>query len=114
MVLFMVSQQIGEKINGNPGKTGKIKVSASSIKSDKDSKPLYSILGRDNVRCLTDEKPEQSWIIIDFGKVQICPNKYTLKHYVSWDSEALRSWDFEGSVDGITWTLIYSMLMIHN
>jgi hypothetical protein len=35
------------------------------------------------------------------------PNAYTLRHYSSWDVEALRSWRLEGSSDGgLTWTPI--------
>lgn len=29
-----------------------------------------------------------------------------MRHYSSWDTEALRSWNFEGSNDGSRWTLI--------
>ena len=34
------------------------------------------------------------------------PTHYTLRHYSSWDTEALRYWRFEGSCDGETWTVI--------
>jgi hypothetical protein len=40
------------------------------------------------------------WFIIHFKTFKIRPTHYTLRHYSSWDREALRNWRLAGSVDG--------------
>jgi len=87
----------------NPGKLGLIRVTASSTMND--STPLATAVGREAVRCVT--KPaENSWMAFDFGQVKIKPTHYMLRHYSSWDTEALRFWIFEGSRDGQNWQQI--------
>jgi hypothetical protein len=50
-------------------------------------------------RCAT--KPHaNSWILVDLVDKYVQPTAYTLRHYSSWDVEALRNWNFEGSNDG--------------
>ncbi len=58
------------------------------------------------VHCVT--KPEKnSWIIISFTCYIIKPTHYSMRHYSTWDTEALRTWTFEGSCDGVqTWKLL--------
>ena len=34
------------------------------------------------------------------------PTQYSLRHYWSWDTECLRNWRFEGSLDGVEWTVL--------
>lgn len=64
-----------------------------------DSRPISAILGRHTVRCCV--KPgDNRQIVINFSPRCIKPTHYSLKHYSSWDTEALRSWRFEGSLDG--------------
>lgn len=87
----------------SPAVLGIIEVRASSVTSD--SAPPGALLARQLLRFTT--KPEkQSWVSFDFGKHVIRPSHYTLRHYASWDVEALRNWVFEGSVNGKTWTLL--------
>jgi len=70
-----------------------------------DSVPLAAAVGREAVRCVT--KPaENSWMAFDFGQVKIKPTHYMIRHYSSWDTEALRFWVFEGSSDGQSWIQI--------
>jgi SPRY domain/Sad1 / UNC-like C-terminal len=84
----------------NPVDAGYIDVTASSLMHD--SHPVSAICGPDVVRCVT--KPvANSWFVIDFKDKLICPTHYTLRHYSSWDVEAVRNWLFEGSNDGVTW-----------
>ena len=71
-----------------------------------DSKPIQFLIGRDKgYRCLCDEKVN-AWWYIDFRNVKIRPTNYTLRHYTSWNIEALAKWQFQGSDDGETWTTI--------
>jgi len=103
-IVYAIATNFGAKQWANPGMSGKIGVHMSSIMHD--SQPAYSILGRSSVRTVT--KPEKnSWIIIDFTPKMIKPTHYSLKHYSTWDTEALRCWNFEGSADGgATWRLL--------
>ena len=65
----------------------------------------FIILCRTAVRCLTDEK-ENAWFSVDFLGSEIKPTHYTLRHYILWNIESLRSWIFEGSQNGKQWTTI--------
>ena len=43
---------------------------------------------------------------IDLLDKTVLLTAYTLRHYSSWDTEALRHWRLEGSADGERWTLL--------
>eukprot|EP01084_Bolivina_argentea_P317526 550549_1 len=71
-----------------------------------DSQPLSSLCGRLSTRCVT--KPHQrSWMQINLRDVKIKLTHYTLRHYSSWDTEALRNWDLEASHDGKAWVQLH-------
>jgi len=53
-------------------------------------------------KCNLVTKPN-NYIIIDFKDYSICCKKYTLRHTLSRDTEALRNWKFSGSNDNINW-----------
>ena len=57
------------------------------------------------MRCVSAPKPDQ-WFVIDFKDKRIKPTHYTLRHYSTWDLEALRNWRLEASNDGKTWTVL--------
>ena len=87
----------------NPAQLGFISIRSSGLMHD--SHPAHCVVGRQSVRCVT--KPlKHAWIIIDFNDYAIKPTRYTLRHYASWDTEALRNWRLEGSLDGENWTVI--------
>ena len=54
---------------------------------------------------MCDEK-QNAWWSIDFKTAKIRPTHYTMRHYTTWNIEALRSWRFEGSNDAEKWSLI--------
>jgi len=60
------------------------------------------LCGRISVRCVT-QPLENSWMKIDFKNFYIVPTHYSLRHYISWDTEALRNWLLEASFDGSSW-----------
>jgi len=87
----------------NPADIGMVTVTSSSLMSD--SQPLSALVGRISTRCVT--KPHQkSWMQINLKEVKIKLTHYTLRHYNSWDTEALRYWNLEGSNDGQSWVPI--------
>lgn len=69
------------------------------------SVPATAIVGRTAVRCVS-AAAENQWFIVDFLGRLIRPTYYTLRHYSSYNVEALRSWRLEGSSDGVSWTWI--------
>ncbi len=44
--------------------------------------------------------------MFDFKSRRVKVRAYTLKHYTSWDTEALRDWVLEGSNDKNNWTVL--------
>jgi len=46
------------------------------------------------------------WFSVDLRDKRLRPTHYTLRHYNSWDTEALRNWVFEASNDGQKWAVI--------
>eukprot|EP00494_Astrolonche_serrata_P030528 UN30796 len=78
----------------------KVEVRSSSLQND--SRPVSSVVGRESVRCVTRNQ-QRGWFIVDLMEMQVQPTHYQLRHYRSWDTEALRSWVFEGSTDGTHW-----------
>lgn len=86
----------------NPHNTGKVKVHTSSV-------------GKGSRATLVDISPADfwtgdvpsSWISIDFGPQRhICPTHYSLRHGGNYNGDFLRTWDLQGSVDGISWKTI--------
>jgi hypothetical protein len=49
-----------------------------------------------------------SWVCYDFGKRRIKPTHYAIRTYLNHDNNHLRSWKFEGSMDGQSWTVLDS------
>ena len=48
-----------------------------------------------------------SWFALDLGDGRsVIPTSYTLRHGANYRADALRNWDFQGSIDGVTWTML--------
>ncbi|SPQ96010.1 unnamed protein product (mitochondrion) [Plasmodiophora brassicae] len=82
----------------NPAETGAVKIRYASLAAT--SVPATAIVGRTAVRCVS-AAAENQWFIVDFLGRLIRPTYYTLRHYSSYNVEALRSWRLEGSSDGV-------------
>ena len=79
----------------NPAESGLVSVTSSELMGN--STPITAICGKELVRCVTQEKVNAFWML-DFKNMRINPTHYTLKHYASWNIEALRNWKLEGKV----------------
>lgn len=88
----------------NPMELGLCQVTMSSV--HKASSPASSIVGRQAVRCVTSNQQHSSFMIELLPSstctnqrvavtCRIQPTAYTLRHYSSWDNEALRHWTLE-------------------
>jgi hypothetical protein len=87
----------------NPVDLGLIGVASSSKQGD--SADFKAIAGRTALRVLTTPE-EKSFFTVDMKNVRVRPTHYSLRHYLSADLEALRSWQFLGSNDGTNFTVI--------
>ena len=84
----------------NPGARGWVHCKASSLM--RDSQPAHALCGRIAVRCVT-QPVENSWFVVDLQNLYVMPTHYALRHYISWDTEAIRNWILEASLDGTSW-----------
>lgn len=89
----------------NPGQSGKLVVDSSPLAQQPPSSPAWSITGREAVRCVTHPVPN-AFFSVDFRRYAIRPTHYALRHYSSFDTEALRNWVLEGSNNGKKWTVL--------
>jgi len=86
----------------NPHLTKKIIVTPSSIEKG-DPKHLVA---RTPSELWTKDVPA-SWLMIDLGaRRRVLPNFYTLRHGGNYRADSMRTWDFQGSVDGKSWTVL--------
>jgi hypothetical protein len=87
----------------NPATIGECTCRCSALMAD--SAPIDSLIGREACRIVS--KPMRgAWVSVSIQNYVIKPNAYTLRHYSSWDTEALRNWRLEGSLDGSKWVII--------
>ena len=91
----------------NPGQLGIVEVSSSPLAPEPKSSAVWAVTGREAVRCVTLPSQE-SWFTIDLKEFYCRPTHYTLRHYSSWDTEAVRDWKLQGSNDGKKWSKIIS------
>jgi hypothetical protein len=91
----------------NPCLLGRVRVTASSVERGE----LHQLVdwGWEN-----NEPPHQlwtkdvpsSWFAVDLLHFQVLPRAYALRHGGNYKADSLRTWDFQGSNDGRTWTVI--------
>lgn len=89
----------------NPAEADYVEVTASSLASSPPSKPASALCGRETVRCVTQPKPNQ-YFLVNLKRYKLQPTHYTMRHYDSWDTEALRNWQIEGSNDGRSYDVL--------
>jgi len=68
---------------------------------------VWAAVGRHATRCVTQGQPD-AYFIIDLINIFVQPTHYSLRHYDSWDNEALYDWKFQGSNDGKKWHKLMS------
>ena len=91
----------------NPDDLGAVRVTSVPLAVNPPSAPASAIVGREVVRCVTQPNRE-SWFCVDLLTLYVRPTAYTLRHYDSYDSEALRDWKLQGSNDGAKWVKLLS------
>lgn len=89
----------------NPQDRGLVYTSSSPLIPD--SAPCSALVGREAVRCVT-QSSKDNFFMVDLLSYWVSVTAYTLRHYSSWNTEALREWKFQGSNDGEKWHKIVS------
>ena len=56
------------------------------------------------LNCHTNDD-RRAWFAVDLG-VWLLPTAYTLRHARGYGRSALRSWQLQGSKDGLTWVVL--------
>lgn len=104
-VMEYIATAGGKEEYKNPMLRKEVDVRPSSWMPDADEQ--HYVVGKEVKRCVTLALANQS-IVIELLGWKVCPTAYLLRHYSSWDTEALRSWTLHGSRDGHTWYLLSS------
>jgi len=98
-ILYHIGTRGGEQEYVNPGEKGWIGVSRSSSEAGK----AWDAAGRQSVPETYTRREPGAWYVFDLKPTRrVVPTHYSIMH----DQEkgyCLRSWNFEGSVDGKTW-----------
>jgi hypothetical protein len=94
-ILYWLGTQRGTRPWANPADLGLVQVTSVPLAIAPRSEPASAIVGRSLCRCVTLPNRE-SWFVIDLLNVWVRPTAYTLRHYSSWDTEALRDWKLQG------------------
>ncbi len=105
-VLYWLGSMQKTTVWQNPAERGLVRVTMSSLQSD--SKPASFLVGRTAVRCVTKagSPTAPASFVVDLLERRVRPTHYTLRHYSSFDKEALRDWTLSGSLDGFTWVTL--------
>jgi hypothetical protein len=103
-----VFQSLFRKCSGNPHHCGLISVSVLDGQASSHTFPcedLISSAPKTGKHWGTNGTKESPYIQIDFKELRISPSAYSVKaHSRLWSSSTfVRSWVFEGSVDGLSW-----------
>jgi len=102
-ICYWLGTKFGKSSWKNPCDLGLVRITFSSLMHD--SAPQAKLLGPETLRIVTKPDPK-SWFAFDFSPRKIKLSAYMIRHYLSWDTEALRNWNLEGSNDGHRWNLI--------
>eukprot|EP01084_Bolivina_argentea_P139840 245946_1 len=90
----------------NPCDRGLVSCSSTTLMSD--SRDIKNFAGRTSLR-LVCKPQDDNYMYIDLKNgIKIKITGYSLRHYSSWDTEALRHWDFQASNVGDSWTTLKS------
>ncbi|GAB5362054.1 hypothetical protein AAMO2058_000765200 [Amorphochlora amoebiformis] len=91
-IVYAVGTDFGKRKWRNPVESGDIVITSSNLGSR--SEPNSALVGKATLRWVTAPS-KNAYFELHFKSLQIRPSYYALKHYASWDSEALRNWRLE-------------------
>ncbi len=86
----------------NPSAIGLV-LSNSSCSSRLSTGHIWHYLSQNIEKCPATDDTSHSWVSFDLA-VHVCPTAYSLR---SFGDDVLQSWQFQGSMDGMTWHLLH-------
>eukprot|EP01083_Nonionella_stella_P232005 818828_1 len=104
-ICYALGTNFGTKTWENPSKNGLIAVRYAHGTPHN----VEYVVGRGNAHnyVSNDHKITKQYFTVDFGvKLKLKPNYYSLKHGDGDNSYCIRNWRFEGSNDGVEWTVL--------
>ena len=107
-ILYWLATKGGRSEKENPHKTGRVTVSASSVEK---GEPM-ELVGVGTPSELWTKDVPSSWFCLDFGSLRVRPTTYSLRHGGNYRGESLRTWDFQGSIDGENWVVLRRFLFL--
>jgi len=101
-IIGWISTNHGRTNYRNPHNTGKVKVHSSSLAKGS----LWVLVDSTPSDVWTKDVPS-SWFSIDFGPHRrVTVSNYSLRHGGNYVADTLRSWELQGSIDGVNWKSI--------
>jgi hypothetical protein len=100
-ILWWLATDGGRSPHKNPHQMGRVIVQASSVEK---GVPL-ELVGNAPSELWTKDVPS-SWFSINFGDGRVRPTSYCLRHGGNYRADSLRTWDFQGSIDGECWVTL--------
>jgi hypothetical protein len=97
---------LSRKGGGSVIDTGAVSVTASGIGSPQFC-PLRVLADFGcGINCFCTPDVPNSWVCYDFGRARVRLTHYAVRSALKVDQFHLRSWKFEGSVDGTSWIVL--------
>lgn len=95
-ILYFLGTNFGKEPYQNPHIRGLVVVTATAAP---ETGKVEETISHDPAKCNLVAKPN-THVLIDFKEHKIMATKYTLRHTLTRDTEALRNWSLEASNDG--------------
>jgi len=99
----------GEGVNAdydNPARGGAVRVSVSHTPSSQTARWMF-VDHDTKERAYLDHRRSGAWVAVDLQRWQLRPTHYSLRAGPSTEDHfALCNWQFQGSIDGVDWTLL--------
>uniref|UniRef100_A0A0A9Y1K8 E3 ubiquitin-protein ligase HECTD1 n=1 Tax=Lygus hesperus TaxID=30085 RepID=A0A0A9Y1K8_LYGHE len=89
----------------NPATNGTVLITSTPVVKYPPSLPVTAILANNPTRCILDQCSEPQFTV-DLRSFHVYPTHYSLRHYSTHDSEALRNWKLQGSNDARVWVTL--------
>ena len=108
-VLYAIGSSDGSEKWTNPAKSGKVKTKLSGQSWNDSDKWNCIARASDSNTAAYWGGSLPVWFYVDLGtNYKICPNHYTLRHGNSYNENFMQNWEFQGSNDASTWTMLHS------
>eukprot|EP01120_Amphizonella_sp_Union-15-10_P010313 TRINITY_DN4110_c0_g1_i1.p1 TRINITY_DN4110_c0_g1~~TRINITY_DN4110_c0_g1_i1.p1 ORF type:complete len:282 (+),score=26.06 TRINITY_DN4110_c0_g1_i1:162-1007(+) len=99
-IIGWIATNCGQEEWQNPHKLGRVKVHSPTLSKGN----WATLVDKESAEIWTQDMPNM-WFSIDLRRL-ILPSAYSLRHGGNWKADAIRTWDLQGSVDGVNWVTL--------